>query len=140
MTAQTRSALRVVVLPAADWNIGDSPTRRLLENLGHDVSRARTPQDAVQQVSDERTDLVIVDITNSQDNRQALTTLLDLPLHQVPGQIVVYADALDGELRAMQRRSAPPHVHVFLKPLHVHGLLNMLRQLEREQETMEPAV
>jgi hypothetical protein len=65
-------------------------------------------------------------------------SLMELPESKRPAQVAVYSDSIDGPLREW-RRKAPTHVHVFLKPLHVHGLLNVLRQMERQTRAIAGA-
>jgi CheY-like chemotaxis protein len=132
MTAQMRAAFRAVVLPASDPQTYDTPTRRLLGELGHDVTRAASPDHALELIASDHTDLLVVDISN-RNNRELLDSLEDLPESKRPGQVAVFSDTGDISLRELRRKAAPSHVHVFLKPLHMHGLLGVLRQMERRQ-------
>jgi CheY-like chemotaxis protein len=133
MTAQMRAALRAVVLPASEPPPAhDTPTRRLLGELGHDVTRAASPDHALKLMTSDHTDLLVVDISNS-NNRELLDSLEDLPESKRPDQVAVFSDTGDVSLRELQEKAAPSHVHVFLKPLHMHGLLGVLRQLERRK-------
>jgi len=132
MTAQMRAALRAVVLPASDAQSHDTPTRRLLGQLGHDVARAASPDHALELIESDHTDLLVVDISN-RNNRALLDSLEDLPESKRPAEVAVFTDTGDVPLRELRRKAAPSHVHVFLKPLHMHGLLGVLRQLERRQ-------
>jgi CheY-like chemotaxis protein len=129
MTAQAPSVLRAVVLPSTDAYSQDTPTRRLLRELGHDVKRAASPVHAMELINSEHTDLLVVDISNNA-NREMVESLMDLPESKRPGQMAVFSDSFDVQLREW-RRSAPSQVHVFLKPLHMHGLLSVLRQIEK---------
>jgi hypothetical protein len=131
MTAQLRSAIRAIVLPSSDSQAYDTPTRRLLGELGHDVTRAQSSEHALRLISSDHTDLLVVDITNN-SNRDMLDSLMELPEEKRPEQMAVFSDSIDGQLREW-RRLAPSHVHVFLKPLHMHGLLTVLRQMEKRQ-------
>jgi CheY-like chemotaxis protein len=132
MTAQLRSAFRAVVLPSSDAHPQDTPTRRLLGELGHDVARATSPDHALELINSDHTDLLVVDITNSA-NRELFASLCELPESKRPDQVAVFTDSIDAQLRDWRRRVAPSHVHVFLKPLHMHGLLGVLRQMEQRQ-------
>ncbi|HEY1921892.1 MAG TPA: hypothetical protein VGG44_03930 [Tepidisphaeraceae bacterium] len=132
MTAQVRSAFRAVVLPSSDAHPQDTPTRRLLGELGHDVARATSPDHALELINSDRTDLLVMDITNS-GNRELFESLLEMPESKRPDQVAVFTDSIDGQLREWRRRVSPSHVHVFLKPLHMHGLLGVLRQMEQRQ-------
>jgi DNA-binding NtrC family response regulator len=134
MTAQTRAALRAVVLPSPDAEPQETPTRRLLGQLGHDVSRATNPNHAWQLMSADHIDLFVVDAA-FQANRDVLELIEDLPEEHRPTQVAVFTDVMDNQLRDFRRNAAPSQVHVFIKPLHVHGLLNVLRQIEKQKTT-----
>ncbi|MDP9174133.1 MAG: hypothetical protein M3O30_09745 [Planctomycetota bacterium] len=132
MTAQIRSALRAVVLPSPDYQTNqDTPTRRLLDELGHDVTRAMSPNHALELLGSEHTDLLVVDITNNNQNRDLISSLVALPESKRPEQVAIFTDSIDAHLREMRRAISPAKVHIFLKPLHMHGLLNVLRHMER---------
>jgi DNA-binding NtrC family response regulator len=130
MTAQIRAALRAVVLPSADAYPQDTPTRRLLGQLGHDVSRAESADHAIELINSDHTDLLVVDVSNGA-NRDLFESLGELPESKLPAQVAVFSDSLDFQLRELRRKISPTQVHVFLKPLHMHGLLSVLRQMER---------
>jgi len=130
--AQVRSSLRAVVLPSPDSYPQDTPTRRLLGELGHDVTRAVTPDHALELISADHTDLLVVDMTNGNANTQLIDSLQELPENKRPMQLAIFTDSIDIQLRDFRRKYAPSHVHVFLKPLHMHGLLGVLRHMERQ--------
>ncbi|MGD0460972.1 MAG: hypothetical protein ABSB74_00645 [Tepidisphaeraceae bacterium] len=132
MTAQLRSAFRAVILPSSDAYRQDTPTRRLLGELGHDVARAASPEHALELINSDHTDLLVVDITQSA-NRELFESLCELPESKRPDQVAVFTDSIDTQLREWRRRVAPSQVHVFLKPLHMHGLLGVLRRMEQQQ-------
>jgi DNA-binding NtrC family response regulator len=133
MTAQIPAVLRAVVLPSSDIQSQDTPTRRLLGGMGHDVSRATSPDHALELMSLDHTDLLVVDITNNNRNRDLIDAIAELPQGKRPDQVAIFADAIDNSLKEFRTDVAPTHVHVFLKPLHMHGLLNVLRHMERQQ-------
>jgi hypothetical protein len=80
----------------------------------------------------DHTDLLVVDISN-RNNRSLLDSLGEIPESKRPAEVAVFTDTGDVSLRELRRKVAPSHVHVFLKPLHMHGLLGVLRQMERRQ-------
>jgi CheY-like chemotaxis protein len=135
MTAQLRTAIRAVVLPSSDAQSYDTPTRRLLGELGHDVTRADSSEHALELINADHTDLLVVDITNN-SNREMLDSLMEMPESKRPAQMAVFSDSIDRQLREW-RRLAPSHVHVFLKPLHMHGLLTVLRQMEKQHARVD---
>jgi response regulator RpfG family c-di-GMP phosphodiesterase len=124
------------VLPSSDAYAQDTPTRRLLNQLGHDVTRADSPDHAMELINSDHTDLLVVDVTNS-NNREMFESLLDLPESKRPAEVAVFSDSIDAQLRDWRRQVAPSHVHVFLKPLHMHGLLTVLRQMEKRQQGLD---
>ena len=132
MTAHVRAALRTVVLPSADAHAQDTPARLLLGQLGHDVARADSTDGAMQLINSEHTDLLVVDVSNN-NNRDFLESLGEMPASKRPDQVAVFSDSIDPGLREWRQAIAPTQVHVFLKQLHMHGLLGMLRQMERRQ-------
>lgn len=131
MMAQLRTALRAVVLPAPDASPQDTPTRRLLGELGHDVARAETPDQAIDLLNADHTDLLVIDVTNENSNTALMDSLRDLPETKRPTQVAIYTDAISLRLRDFRRSYSPSQVHIFLRPLHMHGLLGVLRNLER---------
>ena len=135
MMASARTALRVVVLPAPNGPTQDTPTRRLLGELGHDVARATTADHALELLGSDHTDLLVVDITNDNANRELVDSLAGMPESKRPDQVAIFTDSIDGSLRDLRNAVLPSHVHVYLKPLHVHGLLHMLRTMERRSES-----
>lgn len=137
MTSQLRSALRAVVLPSSDAQSYDTPTRRLLDELGHDVTPALSADHALELINAEPTDLLVVDLTNG-SNRDMLESLMGLPEAKRPVQMALFSDTIDRQLREW-RKLSPSHVHVFLKPLHMHGLLTVLRQMERRKSAVSDA-
>jgi response regulator RpfG family c-di-GMP phosphodiesterase len=130
MTAQIPSAFRAVILPSSDAHRQDTPTRRLLGELGYDVARADSSDHALELINSEHTDLMVVDITSA-TNRQLFESLCELPESKRPDQVAVFTDSIDSQLREWRRKISPSQVHVFLKPLHMHGLLGVLRQMEQ---------
>ena len=108
----------------------DTPTRRLLGELGHDVTRADSPVHAMELINSDHTDLLVVDITN-------------VPIENCSSPCATWRNR-NGRTRWRSSRIrsmgtcangdevAPSHVHVFLKPLHMHGLLSVLRQMEKQ--------
>jgi len=134
MTGQLHSTLRAVVLPAPDAHPQDTPTRRLLGELGHDVARAISPQHAMDLVAGDHTDLLVVDVTGHTPNRSMLETLSELPESQLPDQIAIFTDdPVDAGLREFRHQFSTKRVHVFVKPLHMHGLLGVLRNMDMER-------
>jgi DNA-binding NtrC family response regulator len=134
MMTQMR-ALRAVVLPAPDMAMQDTPTRRLLNELGHDVTRASTPDHAIELINADHTDLLVVDLTNNTLNQQIIDSLEELPESKRPEQVAIFTDAIDMKVRDYRKKFSPAKVHVFFKPLHMHGLLGVLRTMEKKHRS-----
>src|SRR5271155_5143882 len=98
MTAQLRSAFRAVILPSSDAHPQDTPTRRLLGELGHDVARARSTDHTMELINSDHTDLLVVDITSGA-NRELFESLCELPESKRPDQVAVFTDSIDSQLR-----------------------------------------
>jgi len=77
-------------------------------------------------------DLLVIDITNAKDNQQLVHQLADLPMASRPHELAIFSDHADEFLTGLRKKVGGTHVHVLLKPLHVHGLLKILRQLETD--------
>jgi hypothetical protein len=129
MTVEDRATLRAVIVPAESATAGQR-AGRLLDDIGLDVDQAQTPHDAMDMLQRDPTDLLVVDLSNSARNRQFVEDLADLPASARPRQLAIFSDYMDEDLRGLRGRMRPCKVHVFLKPLHMHGLLGVLRQLE----------
>jgi two-component SAPR family response regulator len=132
MTFEDRATFRSVVLPAEDapaaYRAGD-----LLDEMGHDVAPATSPADALDLLEQNQTDLLIVDVSGSPPNHEFVEQLADLPMGIRPRQIAVFSDSDDDSFRGVRSRIKPSKLHIFLKPLHMHGLLTVLRRLESQQ-------
>jgi hypothetical protein len=77
--------------------------------------------------------LLVVDISNSPRNRDFVNRLTELPQDSRPRELAIFSDAMDETLRGLRGRIKPCKVHIFLKPLHMHGLLSVLRHLASKQ-------
>jgi DNA-binding response OmpR family regulator len=129
MTAQEQSTLRALLVHTEVADADSHSAYRLLNQLGHDVHSAATADEAVEMLQNDRADLVIVDSDDS-GRRDFVTRLMSLPTDQQPLQIAIFSDALDEALAGLTRQLQRSRVHVLLKPLHMHGLLGMLRAIE----------
>jgi CheY-like chemotaxis protein len=105
-----------------------SPEYRLLNQLGHEVATAGSAQEAVQLLQTEHTDLVVVD-ADAAEQQEFVNRLNDLPAEQSPRQVAIFTDAIDDSLTSLVRRLERTRVHVLMRPLHMHGLLGVLRSI-----------
>lgn len=129
-TASEKLALRAIVVLSEAANVDNQPTLRLLRELGHEVSSAFSTEQAIHLLQSAGADLMVVDLPSSGRTRQFLDALSNVAPEQRPRHIAVFSDALDEYVRHFSRIPGDSRVHVFLKPLHVHGLLSVLRTAE----------
>jgi response regulator RpfG family c-di-GMP phosphodiesterase len=126
---QDRVTFRSVILPAESAPAAYR-SEQLLNDLGHEVSPANSPEHALSLLQQEPTDLLVVDVSGSARNREFVGQLPAMDASARPAQVAIISDVLDDALRGVRTRLGRAKVHVFLKPLHMHGLLNFLRTLE----------
>lgn len=82
-------------------------------------------------LQDEPADLVVVDADRA-GQREFVSRLSSLPADQQPRQLAIFSDTLDDSLATLSHKLSPARVHVLLKPLHMHGLLGVLRHIEQD--------
>jgi len=133
MTVEDRAIFRSIILPAeaapAVYRAG-----QLLDELGHDVVPAESPDHALDLLQQDQTDLLIVDVSGSSRNRQFVSQVADLPADARPRQLAIFCESIDESLRGLRNRLKPCKLHIFVKPLHMHGLLSVLRRLDEQNQ------
>jgi CheY-like chemotaxis protein len=129
MTAQEQSTLKTLILHNGASDSFELPAYRLLNDFGHDVATTDSADEAVELLQHDRTDLVVID-ADRPGQREFVSRLTALPPDQQPRQLAIFSDALDDSLSTLMHRLTPGRVHVLLKPLHMHGLLGVLRTIE----------
>jgi DNA-binding NtrC family response regulator len=134
MTAQDQLTLKTIILHGQSVDAGGLPEYRLLNELGHDVSVTPSAQRAVQWLQSDRADLVVVD-SDRAGQTDFVSRLASLPADQQPRQIAIFSDAMDESLTHLAERVQRSRVHVLLKPLHMHGLLKVLRSIEGDRNS-----
>jgi len=139
MTVEDRTIFRSVILAAenapAVFRAGE-----LLNDLGHEVATAESAGDAMALLQRDQTDLLVVDVSNSASNRDFVNRLMEIPEGQRPRQLAIFSDVADSSLRGLRKKITHSKVHIFLKPLHIHGLLQVLRSLDAESPAMSTGV
>lgn len=138
-TAPEHLAQRSIVVVSDCSRIENQPTYKLLTDLGHEVVPATSPDDAVNLLSAGIVDLLVVDLPGADDKRRLFERLDALPAQAKPRRVAVFSEEVDDYARTAHRAQTSPRVHVFLKPLHVHGLLNVLRSIEGRGVFAQPA-
>lgn len=129
MTAQEQSTLRTLLVHTEVVDADSHSAYRLLNELGHDVSAAGSADQALELLQHDATDLVIVD-SDSPGRHDFVARLINLPTDQQPRQVAIFSETLDDSLNALAAKLQRSRVHVLLKPLHMHGLLGVLRNIE----------
>lgn len=102
---------------------------QLLDVLGHKVARVSTVERAVEETAEQPTDLLVLSLTDLEDQEQAIQRLALSPAGHRPKQVAILSDA-EAELAPRSLPSVPDmKVHVFVKPVHALGLLNVIKRL-----------
>ncbi|MGC4030858.1 MAG: hypothetical protein QM754_03800 [Tepidisphaeraceae bacterium] len=104
---------------------------QLLGVLGHDVAVVDTPEAAVHAATTgEPTDLLVLNVTDPDEQSMRLEQLALLPKACRPKQVAILSDAENDEDAPLVRSRAPGlKVQVFVKPVHAMGLLNVIKRL-----------
>jgi len=130
MTATAHQTLRAIVVVNDTINTSTQPTCRLLSDLGHDVVGTASPDEVINLLQESGADLLVVDLPTVDQKRRLFERLAALPRELKPRRVAVFADEADEYTKTLHRQHDNARVHVFIKPLHVHGLLNVLRSIE----------
>lgn len=130
MTAASDKLSRAIVVFSEAFNRHASHTAQVLSDLGHDVSPAHSLDDALAHLHANPVDILVIDVASAEEKRRVVDQLADLPERARPRRVAVFADEADEYVRTLRRQEANPRVHVFLKPLHLHGLLSVLRSID----------
>jgi DNA-binding response OmpR family regulator len=111
--------------PANLW-----PTHRLLADLGHEVTSTSTLEEALRLMRDDPTDLLILEEPPKSEasfREEELKQIRSLPASLQPREVAIFSDRPGAADRV--RPTGVPRVHILVKPLHMHGLLQIVRQL-----------
>src|ERR1700722_17383013 len=114
MTVEDHGTLRAVIVPAG-LTPAESRAGKLLRDLGHDVSGAATADKALGLLREAHTDLMVVDICNSEENQSLLRRLMELPKESRPGTLAIFADSNNESPRERLRRITGARTHVLIK-------------------------
>ncbi len=133
-SAPNQSAIRAVfVYPQRDERT-IPPTHRLLSELGHEVTTFTDLGDAIDMMEQSSVDLLILEedlatVPEGKDSYKnfVLDRLGKLDIHHRPREVAIFSEHAD---EASSSTRSGIKVHTLLKPLHMHGLLHMLRHLE----------
>lgn len=107
-----------------------SPAYRLLSELGHALTTTHCDEEAVAQLGHTAIDLVVVDGDAEGEHRDFIDRIANCPPSGRRVHVAIFADRIDDYLSAVRRTVSPIRFHVLLKPLHMHGLLAVLRDME----------
>jgi DNA-binding response OmpR family regulator len=137
MTAQEQSTLRAIVVKTSPRH--DSPVEssasRLLSQLGHDVIDFVSPDNALQAIREGHCDLVVIDAQLWDEARAVVDQIADLDATVHPRAVAVLTDRgrEEGAPAQLTRKPLASRVRILLRPLHMHGLLNIVKKLERQE-------
>jgi DNA-binding NtrC family response regulator len=129
MTAQEQLTLKTLLLHNRAADASGSAAYRLLNDLGHEVATTDSADQAVELLQSDRADLVVID-ADAKSQSDFVARLFDLPADLQPRQVAIFSDAANEGLTHLVDRLQRGKVHVLLKPLHMHGLLSVLRHIE----------
>jgi len=123
--------VRSVVYQPQDKGVASEIIERLLIDMGHHVDTTDSHEQAVDLLRADLTDLLIID--GDVPGCSGAARLLDeLQPSDLPRQIAVFSSNIDEASHHLRHRVSPERLHVFIKPLHLHGLLNVLKHLQEE--------
>jgi CheY-like chemotaxis protein len=129
MIAQQQLTLRAILLHNQVGESYSLPAYRLLSDLGHEVAETASPDQALEMLRSDGADLLVVD-ADRPEQRAVVNRLGDLPQEQQPRHVAIFSDTLDESLSSLSNKLSNSRLHVLLKPLHMHRLLNVLRNVE----------
>ena len=129
MTAHDPLTLKTIILHGQSTDASALPEFHLLNQLGHEIATTGSASEAVELLQHDRADLVVID-ADTAGQHDFVARLTGIPADQQPKQVAIFSDGADESLKSLVCKVQRSRVHVFLKPLHMHGLLNVLRKLD----------
>jgi CheY-like chemotaxis protein len=105
------------------------PEYLLLNGLGHEVAATSSAGQAVEMLQSDRADLVIID-SDRVSQTDFMAHLTGLPADQQPERVAIFTDSMDESMEKLTQQLPDARVQVLLKPMHMHGLLRILRNIE----------
>jgi len=129
MMMQEPAARRSVIVQRIDHPADVSAETTLLHHMGHDVASV-SPDEALTVLRNDEADLVVIDIAGLQDREEFVDRLSELlASRRQHRHVAVFANEIDDNLTSLRGRTSPK-LHLFLRPLHLHGLLNVLKSID----------
>jgi hypothetical protein len=130
MTAQVQTTLRTIILQTS--RLDTTPAGMLLSGLGHQVTPSASSVDALRELQADGADLVVIDADKTDETAALMSRLAELDPAKRPRAIAVLADhAVEHSNVGSDPADELPPVRVFIRPLHLHGLLGLVKRLER---------
>lgn len=127
MSLLTSNAIRTVLLHDSVSGF-EHPVHRLLEGIGHDVEPATADQ-LSHALEGERADLVVVDLEGTGDEADVARQIASLPADRRPKHVAFLTDSAD---LARTLPASGPQFHVFVRPLHMYGLVNVIKRIHQQ--------
>lgn len=128
MSLLTSNAIRTVLLHDSVSGY-EHPVHRLLEGIGHDVEPTTADQ-LSHALEGERAELVVVDLEGSADEADVARQIASLPADRRPKHVAFLTDTAD--LASTLPASHAPRFHVFVRPLHMYGLVNVIKRIHQQ--------
>ncbi|HMO25349.1 MAG TPA: hypothetical protein PKB10_03700 [Tepidisphaeraceae bacterium] len=127
MSLLTSNAIRTVLLHDSVSGC-EHPVHRLLEGIGHEVEPATVGQ-LDHALESDRAELVVVDLEGSADEADVARRIASLPADRRPKHVAFLTDTPD---LARALPASGPHFHVFVRPLHMYGLVNVIKRIHQQ--------
>ncbi len=103
---------------------------QLLNVLGHDVALTESADAAISLAMESRTELLVLSLTDHDEQCAALDRLAMLPASARPRQVAILSDdETDSSIPPMQRKLPGVRVHLFVRAIHAHGLLKVIKRI-----------
>jgi len=104
---------------------------QLLNVLGHDVALTESCDAALASAMERRTNLLVLTLTDPSEQSAALERLATCPANVRPQHVAILSDDDDADSRGLplQRKLPDVKVHLFVRPVHAHGLLKVIKRI-----------
>lgn len=124
---------RQVVIHNPTHESGVRVATEMLSTQGCQIAWANSVSEAIEKAALQPTELLVLSIPDTAEQRQALSRLSTLPAPQRPREVAILSDEINDDTIQLRRSVAGSKVHLFVRPIHVHGLLSLIKRLERNQ-------
>ena len=102
---------------------------QLLSVLGHAVEVTDSVDAALRAATAHPTELLVLSTTDAAEQSQIIDYLATLPANHRPKQIAILSEEEAETGIGLQRRLPNVKLHIFVKPIHAMGLLNVIKRI-----------